>query len=187
MNKSADSRSPYSLESPVNRSRTALAAGLLAVVALATTACGSSSGASSASDKAATAKSAADLGGMDALVAAAKKEGALNVITLPRTWAGYGDLMDNFTKKYGIKITDANPDGSSQDEINAVKQLKGQDRAPDVLDRAPPSRCRRPAPTCLRLTRSPPGRTSRTRRRTRRAAGTTTTAATSPSATTASA
>jgi putative spermidine/putrescine transport system substrate-binding protein len=42
--------------------------------------------------------------------------------------------MDNFTKKYGIKINDANPDGSSQDEINAVKQLKGQDRAPDVLD-----------------------------------------------------
>ncbi|MEV6609697.1 extracellular solute-binding protein [Kutzneria sp. NPDC051319] len=119
----------------MNRSRTALAAGLLAVVALAATACGSSSGANSASNtKAATAKSAADLGGMDALVAAAKAEGTLNVITLPRTWAGYGDLMDGFTKKYGIKINDANPDGSSQDEINAVKQLKGQDRAPDVLD-----------------------------------------------------
>ena len=27
-----------------------------------------------------------------------------------------------------------NPDGSSQDEINAVTQLKGQSRAPDVLD-----------------------------------------------------
>ena len=119
----------------MNRSRTALAAGLLAVVALAATACGSSSSASSgANNKAATAKSAADLGGMDALVAAAKAEGTLNLITLPRTWAGYGDLMDNFTKKYGIKITDANPDGSSQDEINAVKQLKGQDRAPDALD-----------------------------------------------------
>ncbi|MBB5889081.1 ABC transporter substrate-binding protein [Kutzneria kofuensis] len=119
----------------MNRSRTAVAAGLLAVVALAATACGSSSGASSAgTTKAATAHSAADLGGMDALVAAAKAEGTLNVITLPRTWAGYGDLMDNFTKKYGIKINDANPDGSSQDEINAVKQLKGQDRAPDVLD-----------------------------------------------------
>jgi putative spermidine/putrescine transport system substrate-binding protein len=42
--------------------------------------------------------------------------------------------MDSFTKKYGIKINDANPDGSSQDEINAVNQLKGQSRAPDVLD-----------------------------------------------------
>jgi hypothetical protein len=34
----------------------------------------------------------------------------------------------------GIKINDANPDGSSQDEINAVNQLKGQSRGPDVLD-----------------------------------------------------
>ena len=115
-------------------SRIAVAVGLLAV-ALASTACGSSSGAgSAASTKAASAKSAADLGGMDALVSAAKAEGTLNVITLPRTWANYGALMDGFTAKYGIKITDANPDGSSQDEINAVKQLKGQDRAPDVLD-----------------------------------------------------
>ncbi|MGN6607285.1 MAG: ABC transporter substrate-binding protein [Jatrophihabitans sp.] len=71
---------------------------------------------------------------MDALVAAAKKEGQLNVITLPRDWANYGELMDNFTKQYGIKITDANPDGSSADEINAIKSLKGQDRAPDVVD-----------------------------------------------------
>ncbi len=42
--------------------------------------------------------------------------------------------MKDFTAKYGIKITDANPDGSSQDEINAMEQLKGQSRAPDVLD-----------------------------------------------------
>ena len=42
--------------------------------------------------------------------------------------------MKDFTAKYGIKITDANPEGSSQDEINAMQQLKGQSRAPDVLD-----------------------------------------------------
>ena len=82
----------------------------------------------------ATATSAADLGGIDALVAAAKKEGKLNVITLPRDWANYGELMDNFQKKYGITITDANPDGSSADEITAIKTLKSQDRAPDVVD-----------------------------------------------------
>jgi len=75
---------------------------------------------------------------MDALIAAAKKEGSLNVITLPRDWANYGTIMDNFTKKYGIKITDANPDGSSQDELNAINQTKGQDRAPDVVDVGPP-------------------------------------------------
>src|SRR6266550_3366585 len=49
-------------------------------------------------------------------------------------WANYGTIMKDFTAKYGIKINDANPDGSSQDELNAVNQPKGQDRAPDVLD-----------------------------------------------------
>ena len=83
---------------------------------------------------AAKATSAEDLGGMDALVKAAKAEGQLNVITLPRDWANYGTLMDNFTKKYGIKITDANPDGSSADEITAIKTLKSQATAPDTVD-----------------------------------------------------
>jgi putative spermidine/putrescine transport system substrate-binding protein len=102
--------------------------------------CGSSSSSSTggsssgSSTSAATATSAASFGGTDALVAAAKKEGQLNVITLPANWANYGTIMANFTKKYGIKINDANPDGSSQDEINAVNQLKGQSRGPDVLD-----------------------------------------------------
>lgn len=80
------------------------------------------------------ATSVAGFGGMSGLVKAAKKEGKLNVITLPANWANYGNIMKDFQKKYGIKITDANPDGSSQDEINAIKQLKGQSRAPDVLD-----------------------------------------------------
>jgi len=71
---------------------------------------------------------------MSALVAAAKQEGQLNVITLPSNWADYGTIMAAFKKAYGISITDANPDGSSQDELNAVAQLKGQSRAPDVVD-----------------------------------------------------
>jgi putative spermidine/putrescine transport system substrate-binding protein len=71
---------------------------------------------------------------MAGLVAAAKKEGQLNVITLPSNWANYGNIMKDFTAKYGIKITDANPEGSSQDELNSIKQLKGQSRAPDVVD-----------------------------------------------------
>jgi putative spermidine/putrescine transport system substrate-binding protein len=71
---------------------------------------------------------------MSALVAEAKKEGQLNVITLPSNWANYGTIMSDFTKAYGIKINDANPEGSSQDELNAVKQLKGQSSAPDVVD-----------------------------------------------------
>jgi putative spermidine/putrescine transport system substrate-binding protein len=93
---------------------------------------GSSSGSASASWN--TAQSAAAGGGMAKLVAAAKQEGTLNVIALPPTWANYGELLSTFSKKYGIKITSANPNGSSQDEINAVKQLGTQSRAPDVLD-----------------------------------------------------
>lgn len=80
--------------------------------------------------------SVADGGGMDALVAAAKAEGSLTVITLPRSWCDYGEIMDSFTAKYGIKIQDVNPDGSSADEVQAIKdnmQNKGP-QAPDVLD-----------------------------------------------------
>ena len=95
---------------------------------------GATSGSTTSSTDWATATTAAAGGGMNALVAAAKKEGQLNVITLPSNWANYGTIMKDFTAKYGIKINDANPDGSSQDELNAVNQLKGQSRAPDVLD-----------------------------------------------------
>jgi putative spermidine/putrescine transport system substrate-binding protein len=74
---------------------------------------------------------------MNALIAAAKKEGTLNAIALPRDWANYGALMDTFTQKYGIKVNDANPDGSSAQEMQAIRSLKGQDRAPDAVDVGP--------------------------------------------------
>jgi putative spermidine/putrescine transport system substrate-binding protein len=83
---------------------------------------------------AATAASAADLGGMDALIAAAKKEGQLNVIALPPDWANYGEIIKAFGDKYGVKVNSAQPDATSQDEINAANQLKGQGGAPDVFD-----------------------------------------------------
>ncbi|WP_415938794.1 ABC transporter substrate-binding protein [Streptomyces sp. 039-1] len=118
--------------------RTALLTGGLAVAAALTlSACGAAPDdkATTADGKsAATATSAADLGGLDALVKAAKKEGTLHAIALPRDWANYGALIDGFTKKYGIKIDVESPDGSSQDEITAVTSRKGQGRAPDVLD-----------------------------------------------------
>jgi len=71
---------------------------------------------------------------MSALVTAAKKEGTLNVIALPPTWANYGAIISAFTTKYGIKVNSANPTGTSQDEVNAVKQENGTAAAPDVLD-----------------------------------------------------
>ncbi len=85
---------------------------------------------------AATVTPAAAGGGMDTLVAAAKQEGALTVITLPRDWCHYGQLMDSYTAKYGIKINDLIPDGGSQQEIDAItanKDNKGP-QAPDVVD-----------------------------------------------------
>ncbi len=71
---------------------------------------------------------------MNALVAAAKKEGTLNVIALPPTWANYGAILSAFTAKYGIKINSALPDGTSQQEVDAVKSENGTAKAPDVLD-----------------------------------------------------
>ena len=128
----------------MNRRLTGIAATAV-VLALSATACSSSK--SSASAAASGGKAGRSRprtrprrpppptsGGMDALVAAAKKEGTLNVIALPKTWANYGAIMDAFTAKYGIKINDANPDGSSQDELNAIKQLQGKSSAPDVVD-----------------------------------------------------
>jgi len=107
----------------------------LAVAALVVlAACGSTSGGGTAGCDAKSAKSASDCGGMDALVAAAKKEGKLNVIALPPDWANYGAIISGFEAKYGIKITSANPNGSSQEEVDAIKQLQGTDRAPDVVD-----------------------------------------------------
>jgi putative spermidine/putrescine transport system substrate-binding protein len=84
--------------------------------------------------KASEATSAADFGGMDGLIAAAKKEGQLNVIAVPPDWANYGAIIKAFSDKYGIAVTSAQPDGNSQDEINAATQQKGKSTAPDVFD-----------------------------------------------------
>ena len=72
-------------------------------------------------------------GGMDALVKAAQKEGTLNAITLPRTWANYGEAMDTFSKAFGIKIVDDNPDGSSAYEIQTIKTAPAK-KIPDQTD-----------------------------------------------------
>src|SRR6185437_13118597 len=100
-------------------------------------ACGGCSGGGSSACSESTAKtatSASACGGMDALVAAAKKEGQLNVIALPPDWANYGAIISGFTAKYGIRIDSANPNGSSQQEVDAIGQLAGTNRAPDVVD-----------------------------------------------------
>ena len=177
----------------VHSPRTSLL-GLAATLALATSlgaACGAApttgaqSGGSSAANPAKTATSIADLGGLDKLVAAAKKEGRLNVIALPPDWANYGEIIKAFGTKYGIKVNSENPDGSSSDEINAVKTRKGQDRAPDVARPRHLLRAQRRAGGPVRPVQGArPGTRSPKGRRTRTAPGTTTTAATSRSAAT---
>ncbi|QNE77557.1 extracellular solute-binding protein [Streptomyces finlayi] len=110
-----------------------------AVLTALTAACGAApdepAAAAGAGGDAKTATSAAAFGGVEDLVAAAEKEGELNVIALPPDWANYGEIIKAFEAKYPkIKIKSENPDASSSDEIAAVKSRKGQDRAPDVLD-----------------------------------------------------
>jgi len=112
----------------------AMVAALAAVGIAACSPPAKSSSSSASGDKAASATSAQALGGMDALVAAAKKEGTLNVIALPPDWANYGEIIKAFTAKYGIKVDSAQPDASSADEITAAKNLSGQSKAPDVFD-----------------------------------------------------
>jgi putative spermidine/putrescine transport system substrate-binding protein len=71
------------------------------------------------------------------LVKQAKKEGTINTIALPPDWANYGEIMSTFKKRFGMKLTNDNPDGSSAQENQAVRSLKGDSRAPDVLDVSP--------------------------------------------------
>jgi putative spermidine/putrescine transport system substrate-binding protein len=121
----------------VQHKRTLAGIALAAAAIVTLAGCSATSSATAGSDGDAdwkTATSAESAGGMDALVKAAKAEGQLNVIALPPSWANYGKIIDGFTKKYGIKINSANPNGSSADEVAAVKSQKGQSTAPDVLD-----------------------------------------------------
>jgi putative spermidine/putrescine transport system substrate-binding protein len=67
----------------------------------------------------------------------AKREGRINTIALPPDWANYGEIMSTFQRRYGLRLTNDNPDASSAEENQAVRSLKGDSRAPDVLDVGP--------------------------------------------------
>ena len=45
--------------------------------------------------------------------------------------------MAAFEKAAGVKVNDANPNGTSAEELQAIRSLKGQARAPDVIDVGP--------------------------------------------------
>lgn len=129
-------------------------AGLLTIATLTFAAC-SSSGASTAPSAAASvaapsvapstaasapasaaASAAPSAASMDTLIAAAKAEGGLTTIALPRDWCNYAAAIDGFTAKYGIPINGLNPGGGSKDELAAIVANKDNPgpAAPDVVD-----------------------------------------------------
>ncbi|MFJ5028165.1 extracellular solute-binding protein [Streptomyces sp. NPDC088560] len=112
--------------------RAAAVLGCFALAALGLSACESAPPAGPVKPSAAT--SAESVGGLRALIAAARHEGALRAVALPRDWAGYGSLIDGFEKKYGIRVTVENPLGHSEDEIDALAKRGNRPTAPDVID-----------------------------------------------------
>lgn len=66
---------------------------------------------------------------MDRLVEAARREGELNVIALPRDWVNYGRIIDTFSDKYGIEVRELEPGASSRRALDVAGRLR-----PDVFD-----------------------------------------------------
>lgn len=117
------------------RSIAGIALVTVAALSLAGCAGGSSASSSEGGVDAATATSLGDFGTLTDLEAAAKAEGQLNVIALPRTWANYGEILDLFAERYPeITINEQSPDVSSAEEIQAATANQGLDTAPDVFD-----------------------------------------------------
>lgn len=73
---------------------------------------------------------------LDKLAELAKGEGEVTVIALPRDWANYGEIIDTFKKKYGMKVNELFPDAGSSDELEAIRANKGNKGAqnPDSVD-----------------------------------------------------
>jgi putative spermidine/putrescine transport system substrate-binding protein len=87
---------------------------------------------------ASSATPAGKVGDLSVLAADCKKEGKVNLIALPDEWANYKGILQSFRDKYpGVQNPVANPDGSSKDEMEAVKTLSGQADMPDIVDVSP--------------------------------------------------
>jgi putative spermidine/putrescine transport system substrate-binding protein len=75
-------------------------------------------------------------GPMEDLVAAAKTEGQLTVIALPRDWCGYGDIIDGFKAKFGLTVNEVSPDVGSATVIDTIRKARDttDPQTPDVID-----------------------------------------------------
>ena len=86
----------------------------LAVAALALSACSSSAaGAPAVTGTSSTSAASACGTTVDQIATSAAKEGAVNLIALPDTWANYGGILKSYRDLYKINATVANPDASS--------------------------------------------------------------------------
>jgi putative spermidine/putrescine transport system substrate-binding protein len=76
------------------------------------------------------------LSAADLLLDAAREEGQLDVIALPRDWMNYGEIIDTFSRKYGIRVLEIEPNAGSLDELEALREARrtGSQDSPDVID-----------------------------------------------------
>jgi putative spermidine/putrescine transport system substrate-binding protein len=121
-------------------STTTAAAATTTAAAATTTAAAATTAAPAATTAAPAATTAAPAAGgaLKDLAAACKTEGQVNLIALPDDWADYKDILQAFRDKYpGVKNPVANPEFSSQQELDAVKNLAGQNGMPDTVDVSP--------------------------------------------------
>ena len=62
----------------------------------------------------------------------------MNLIALPDEWANYKGVLASFGEKFpGIEYPVQNPNASSQEELDAIVNLAGQDDMPDAIDVSP--------------------------------------------------
>ena len=75
-------------------------------------------------------------GGIAALVEAARAEGNLNTIGLPRDYCNYGGVIEAFMSKYGLEVNELAPDAGSAEGLGAIRTQQGSpdEQAPDVVD-----------------------------------------------------
>ncbi|MEO3859720.1 extracellular solute-binding protein [Acrocarpospora sp. B8E8] len=64
---------------------------------------------------------------MDRLIEAAQKEGQLVLVGVPRDWVNYGEIIDEFSDKYDVKVTALKPEATSAQQLSATEN-------PDVYD-----------------------------------------------------
>ncbi len=123
------------IRTPLRRAVVAAAAASALALTLAACSGAAEAGQSGSGVDAASATDVSAFGSFEDLETAAKAEGALNVIALPRDWANYGEILDLFAERYPeIAINEQSPDVSSAEEIQAAKTNEGLDTAPDVFD-----------------------------------------------------